>query len=91
MKIRATSVHVEGIELQLAPNGNPAAKAHQKATFQQGHPAIMFFTDGLKGDYEKKARGAEFVKPPAQVTGSTITKLKDSCGNLIQISQVARW
>ncbi len=55
-------------------------------------PAIMFFTDDVKGDYEQiKARGAEFTMPPTQVTGSTIARLKDTCGNLIQISQVARY
>jgi predicted enzyme related to lactoylglutathione lyase len=52
----------------------------------------MFFTDDVKGDYEQfKTRGAEFTMPPTQVTGSTIAKLKDTCGNLIQISQVARY
>jgi len=81
-----------GIELQLAPNDNPAAKAYQQAMFQQGQPAIMFFTDDAKGDCEQiKARGAEFTMPPTPVTGSTIAKLKDTCGNLIQISQVARY
>jgi hypothetical protein len=25
------------------------------------------------------------------VTGSTIAKLNDTCGNLIQIAQLARW
>jgi predicted enzyme related to lactoylglutathione lyase len=81
-----------GPELQLAMNDNPAAKAYQQAMFQQGQPAVMFFTDDVKGDYERiKARGAEFTMPPTQVTGSTITKLKDTCGNLIQISQLARY
>jgi predicted enzyme related to lactoylglutathione lyase len=83
---------LDGVELQLAVNDNPAAKAYQQALFQQDQPAIMFFTDDVKGDYERiKARGAEFTMPPTQVTGSTITKLKDTCGNLIQISQLARW
>ena len=81
----------DGIELQLALNSNPAAKAYQQAMFQQGQPAVMFFTDDVRGDYERiKARGAEFTMPPTEVTGSTIAKLKDTCGNLIQISQLAR-
>jgi len=81
----------DGIELQLALNDNPAAKAYQQAMFNQGQPAIMFFTDDVKGDYERiKARGAEFAMPPTQVTGSTIVRLKDTCGNLIQISQLSR-
>ena len=52
----------------------------------------MFFTDGVKGDYERiKARGAEFTMPPTEVTASTIAMLKDTCGNLIQLTQLARW
>jgi predicted enzyme related to lactoylglutathione lyase len=82
----------DGIELQLAPNDNPAAKAYQQAMFQQGQPAFMFFTDDVRGDYERiKARGAEFIMPPTEVTGSTIAQLKDTCGNLLQISELARY
>jgi predicted enzyme related to lactoylglutathione lyase len=82
----------DGTELQLALNSNPAAQAYQQAIFQQNQPAIMFFTDDVKGDYERiKARGAEFTMPPTDVTGSTIAILKDTCGNLIQLTQLARW
>ena len=82
----------DGAQLQLALNNNPAAKAYQHALFQQGQPAAMFFTDDVKGDYERiKARGAEFTMPPTDVTGSTIAKLNDTCGNLIQLTQLARW
>jgi predicted enzyme related to lactoylglutathione lyase len=82
----------EGIELQLALNDNPAAKAYQEAMFQQGQPAIMFFTDDVKDDYQRiKARGADFTQPPTEVTGSTSATLKDGCGNVIQITQLARW
>jgi len=46
----------------------------------------------VKGDYERiKARGAEFTMPPADVTGATIAMLKDTCGNLIQITQLKGW
>jgi predicted enzyme related to lactoylglutathione lyase len=82
----------DGIELQLALNDNPAAKAYQQAMFQQGQPAVMFFTDDVNGDFERiKARGAEFTMPPTKVTGSTIAQLKDTCGNLLQISQLVRY
>ena len=82
----------DGTELQLAADDSPAAKAYQQAIFQQGQPAVMFFTDDVKGDYERiKARGAEFTMPPTEVTGSTIAQLSDTCGNLIQITQLARW
>jgi hypothetical protein len=29
--------------------------------------------------------------PPTEVPGATIAKLNDTCGNLIQINQLARW
>jgi predicted enzyme related to lactoylglutathione lyase len=81
-----------GTELQLALNSSPAAKAFQQATFQQNQPAMMFFTDDIKADHERiKSRGAEFTMPPTDVTGSTIAMLKDTCGNLIQITQLAKW
>ena len=82
----------DGTELQLALNDNPAAKAYQEAIFQQGQPAANFFTDNLKGEYERiKARGAEFTMPPTDVTGSTIATLNDTCGNLIQLTQLVRY
>ena len=88
----ASAEEPDGTELQLALNDNPAAKAYQQAMFQQGQPAAMFFTDDVQGDYERmKARGAEFTKPPTDVTGSKIAMLKDTCGNLIQVTQLMRW
>jgi predicted enzyme related to lactoylglutathione lyase len=80
------------VELQLALNNNPAGKTYQEALFSQSQPAIMFFTDDIKGDYERvKGKGAEFTMPPTDVTGSTIAMLKDTCGNIVQLTQLAKW
>ena len=80
----------DGTELQLALNDNPAAKTYQQAMFQQGQPAAMFSTDDVQADYERiKARWAEFTMPPTQVTGSTIAMVNDTCGNLIQLTQLS--
>jgi predicted enzyme related to lactoylglutathione lyase len=82
----------DGTELQLALNDNPAAKAYQQAMFQQSQPAAMFFTDDVQADYERmKARGAEFTLPPKDVTASKIAMLNDTCGNVIQVTQLKRW
>ncbi len=52
----------------------------------------MFFSDNVKGDWERiKACGAEFIMEPTEVPGAIIAKLNDTCGNLIQITQPARW
>ena len=81
----------DGTELQLALNDNPAAQAYQQAMYQQGQPAAMFFTDDVHADYERiQARGAEFTMAPTDVTGSTIARLNDTCGNLIQVTQLTR-
>ncbi|HEX5501397.1 MAG TPA: VOC family protein [Thermomicrobiales bacterium] len=80
----------DGAELQLALNDNPAAKTYQQALCQQGQPAAMFSTDDVQADYERiKARGAEFTMPPTKVTGSTIAMVNDTCGNLIQLTQLS--
>ena len=79
----------DGTELQLALNDNPAAKTYQVAMFQQSQPAAMFFTDDVQADYERiKVRGAEFSMPPTSVTGSTIAQVNDTCGNLLQLTQL---
>jgi uncharacterized glyoxalase superfamily protein PhnB len=79
----------DGAELQLTLSLNPEARAYQQATFQHSQPAAMFFTDDVQGDYERmKARGAEFTMPPTDVTGARIAMLNDTCGNLIQVSQL---
>jgi len=88
----ASAEEANGAELQLALNNNPAAKAYQEAIFGQSQPAANFFTDDIKGEYERiKGRGAEFTMPPTDTHGSTITMLKDTCGNFIQITQLKRW
>ena len=82
----------DGTELQLALNNNPAAKTYQEAIFQQGQPAAMFFTDDLQADYERmKASGAVFTMPPTDVTASKIATVNDTCGNLLQVTQLMRW
>ena len=86
----ASAEEPDGAELQLALNDNPAAKTYQQAMFQQGQPAAMFYTDDVRADYERiQARGAEFTMPPTQVTGSTIAMVNDTCGNLIQLTQLS--
>lgn len=80
-----------GAELQLAPNSDPAGKAYQQAKFQQNQPAAMFFTGDVQADYERmKTLGAEFPMPPNDVGYAKIALLNDTCGNLIQITQL-KW
>lgn len=79
----------DGVELQLASTANPAGKAFQEATFQQGQPAIQLFSDDVKADCERlKTRGGTLRMEPTDVTGSTIAQIDDGCGNIVQITQL---
>jgi predicted enzyme related to lactoylglutathione lyase len=81
----------EGCELQLALNDNHAAKTYQQALFEQGQSALMLDTADVRGDYARiQARGGDFSMPPTDVTGATIARLNDTCGNWIQITEL-RW
>ena len=88
----ASAEEPDGVELQLAANDDPAAKAYQQALFERGERAIMFYVDDVQGEFERlTAAGAAFTMPPAKVTGSTIAVLNDTVGNLIQITKLDRW
>ena len=82
-----------GVELVLAPSAFvPAAKTYHQALHEQGMPAMMFFVDDAKKEYERlQPLGVTFTKPPTKTTGSTIAMLDDTCGNLIQLTQLDAW
>ncbi|HUH78854.1 MAG TPA: VOC family protein [Methanoregula sp.] len=81
----------DGTQLVLGPDDNPAAKAYQEALFKQGIPAASFFVDDIQKEYERLRRlGVKFTMEPTKLPGtpSTIAILDDTCGNLIQITQL---
>ena len=81
----------DGVELVLEPNENPAAKAYQEALFKQGIRGTMFIVDDIQKEYERlKKLGVKFTMQPTKLpsTPSTIAVLDDTCGNLIQITQM---
>ncbi len=79
----------DGSQLLLEPNENPAAKTYQEAIFSQGLSAAMFFVDDIRREYDRlKKLGVRFSLEPTNVTGSTIAVLDDTCGNLLQITQL---
>ena len=82
-----------GTELQLALNDNPAAKTYQQAIFQQGQPAAMFIPPMTSRATTSASRRVVRSLPcrPPTCPASTIAKLNDTCGNLIQITQLVRW
>lgn len=91
-----TVVSPEGpndIELLLEPNKNPALrgaeKNFQKALFDAGIPATVFFVDNIQQEYDRlKKLGVVFNKELVKAEWGTTAVLDDTCGNLIQIHQL---
>ncbi|HYY92359.1 MAG TPA: VOC family protein [Candidatus Dormibacteraeota bacterium] len=78
-----------GVELVLEPNNNPAAKTYQESIFKQGIRSAAFFVDDIQMEHQRlKKLGVRFTMKPTKVTGSTIAIFDDTCGNLIQITQL---
>ena len=85
-----SSEEPDGAQLLLEPNANPAAKAYQKAIYEQGISAVLFFVDDIQKEYERlKNLKVAFKTPPTKTPGSTYAVLDDTCGNLVQIVQLA--
>jgi Lactoylglutathione lyase and related lyases len=79
----------DGTQLLLEPNVNPAAKSYQESIFKQGIPAAMFFVDDIQKEYQRLENlGVKFTRGPTKTPGSTIVIFDDTCGNLIQLTQL---
>lgn len=79
-----------GMKLILEANTNPASKAYQEASFGQRRPAAQFLVNDVQAEHDRLvAKGVKFTMPVTKVTGSVIAQLDDTCGNLIQLVQLA--
>jgi len=87
----AASADAGATELQLAAHDGPGAAAYQQALFSAGQPAVMLFTADLAATHARLvARGAVFTLPPSEVMpGVKIATLNDTCGNLVQLTELA--
>jgi predicted enzyme related to lactoylglutathione lyase len=79
----------DGVQLLLEPDGIPAAKAFKAALFEQGVPLASFFVDDMQKEFERmKQAGVVFTMEPTQIGPTTVAIFQDTCGNLIQLTQV---
>jgi catechol 2,3-dioxygenase-like lactoylglutathione lyase family enzyme len=81
----------EGTQLLLEPYDwkNPAAKTYREALFKQSIPAASFFVEDIQKEYARlKDLGVVFTMNPTKTTGSIMAVLDDTCGNLIQLTQL---
>jgi len=81
---------LDGVELILESNSNPAAKAYQEALYGQKMRAAQFLVSDVQAEHDRmRAKGVKFTMAVTKVTGSVIAVLDDTCGNLIQLVQMA--
>jgi len=81
---------LDGVELILESNSNPAAKAYQEALYGQKMRAAQFLVSDVQAEHDRMAaKGVKFTMAVTKATGSVIAVLDDTCGNLIQLVQMA--
>jgi catechol 2,3-dioxygenase-like lactoylglutathione lyase family enzyme len=79
-----------GVQLLLEPDQHPAARPFKSALFEDGIPATSFEVEDIQKEYERlMQRGVAFRTKPTNAGPATIAVFEDTCGNLIQIHQVA--
>jgi len=80
----------DGMELILESSANPVGKAYQEGVRGQGQPAVQFLVGNVQAEHDRlAAKGVKFTTPVTSVTGSTIAVLDDTCGNLIQLTNLS--
>lgn len=79
----------DAAELMLEPAGeHPATKAYKAALVAEGIPITAFEVDDCRAEYERlKALGVAFKGEPADMAGTIMATLNDTCGNLVMIYQ----
>jgi DNA-binding transcriptional ArsR family regulator len=86
---RRFSGDLDGVQLLLEPDQHPAAGPFKRALFEDGIPATSFEVEDIQKEYERLTGRSGLRSKPTNAGPATIAVLEDTCGNLIQIHQVA--
>jgi len=79
---------IDGVELVLEATAFPPAQVYQKALFEAGIPAKVFFSNDIQAEYTRlKAQGVVFRSAPTLMGPVTSAIFEDGCGNLINLVQ----
>jgi catechol 2,3-dioxygenase-like lactoylglutathione lyase family enzyme len=80
----------DGVELLLEPDEHPAAKPFKDALVGDGIPFTSFAVEDVRAEYERlRGLGVTFTQEPVEMGPVTTAVLDDTCGNLIQIAELA--
>jgi catechol 2,3-dioxygenase-like lactoylglutathione lyase family enzyme len=80
----------DGTELLLEPADHPAVGPFRDALVSDGIPFTSFGVADVHAEYERlTGLGVRFVQQPVRMGPVTTAVLDDTCGNLIQLAQLA--
>ena len=80
----------DGTELLLEPDEHPAAKPFKDALVADGIPVTSFGVEDIQAEFRRlKGHGVRFTQDPTEMGPVTTAVFDDTCGNLIQIAQMA--
>ncbi|MCA5894724.1 VOC family protein [Isoptericola sp. NEAU-Y5] len=80
----------DGPELLLEPSRHPAVRPFREALVQDGIPATQFAVEDVHAEYERlRLYGVRFTQEPLEMGPAITAVFDDTCGNLIQIAQLA--
>jgi catechol 2,3-dioxygenase-like lactoylglutathione lyase family enzyme len=80
----------DGTELLLEPSGHPAVAPYKNALVEDGIPAASFAVDDVQTEFDRlRSKGVRFTQEPTEMGAVTTAVFDDTCGNLIQMVQLA--
>jgi len=80
----------DGTELLLEPSGHRAVRPYKEALVEDGIPATSFAVDDVRAEFDRlRSKGVRFTQEPTEMGPVTMAVFDDTCGNLIQIVQLA--
>ena len=81
---------LDGTELLLEPSDHPAVKPYKNALVEDGIPAASFAVDDVLAEFDRlRSKDVRFTQEPTEMGNVTTAVFDDTCGNLIQIVQLA--
>jgi catechol 2,3-dioxygenase-like lactoylglutathione lyase family enzyme len=79
----------DGVELVLEPDAHRAVRPFKAALVEDGIPYTSFAVDDVAAEHERlTALGVRFTQPPTSMGPVITAVLDDTCGNLIQLTQL---
>ena len=80
----------DGVELVLEPSDHPAVGPYKEALVSDGIPFTSFAVADVHAEFDRlKGLGVTFTQEPTEMGPVTTAVLDDTCGNLIQLAQLA--